>query len=319
MSCAAANVADACRLHAISKRRISLATGSIMKPLSIIRSLAMALLTLHAVADVVFAQAAPAASASATATLPADPWPRDLSITGAAVLVYQPQLNGWVDNRIDFRCALAIKPDGAAEETFGVIFASARTRVDKTTRTVLLDDLQVTKSDFPRLPDHGAAYAAELQKTFATRVRTISLDRLKHSPALSGARPVPVECTQRPAARDRQHLPGDPGADRRAARGAAGAGQRALRARHQHARADPAARHREGLLPPCVRRLADGEIIERPVDAAVPAADGHDRCREEDRGDGRGRHARWRSPRESEAFARERHTGDLRDRRHPRS
>lgn len=73
-----------------------------------------------------FVQAAPAAS-----TLPADPWPQDLSIPGAAVIVYQPQINKWVDNQIDFRAALAIKPDGAKEETFGVVFATARTQVDK--------------------------------------------------------------------------------------------------------------------------------------------------------------------------------------------
>jgi hypothetical protein len=129
---------------------------------------------------------------------PVETWPRAVSLPSAAVLVYQPQIGQWVDNRLDFRCALAIKPEGAAEETFGVIFASARTRVDKSTRTVFLDDLQVTKSDFPRLPDRGAAFAAELQKAFAMRVHTISLDRLKLSPALSGASPTPVAVRNAP-------------------------------------------------------------------------------------------------------------------------
>jgi hypothetical protein len=129
---------------------------------------------------------------------PVETWPRAVSLSDAAVLIYQPQIGQWVDNRIDFRCALAIRPKGAAEETFGVIFASARTKVDKSTRTVILDDLQVTKSDFPRLADHGAAYAAELQTAFATRVHTISLDRLKLSPALSGAKPVPVAVQNAP-------------------------------------------------------------------------------------------------------------------------
>ena len=52
--------------------------------------------------------------------LPADPWPRVVDLTNAQVLVYQPQVNKWDGNQIDFRAALAIKPAGAKDETFGV-------------------------------------------------------------------------------------------------------------------------------------------------------------------------------------------------------
>jgi len=77
-----------------------------------------------------------ATSAQATGSLPADPWPRDVSVRNAAVLVYQPQVNSWVGNQIDMRMALALKPAGATQETFGVAFATARTLVDKAARTV---------------------------------------------------------------------------------------------------------------------------------------------------------------------------------------
>ena len=69
--------------------------------------------------------------------------------------------------------ALAIKPAGAKEETFGVVFATARTQVDKIARTVVFEDMKITKRDFPTLPDHGAAYSTELQADF---VKTIALD-----------------------------------------------------------------------------------------------------------------------------------------------
>ena len=92
--------------------------------------------------------------------LPADPWPRDVSISNAALLIYQPQVNSWVDNKLDFRSAMAIKPTGAKEETFGVVFATARTQVDKVERTVVFENLQITKLDFPTLPDHGAELSA---------------------------------------------------------------------------------------------------------------------------------------------------------------
>ena len=130
--------------------------------------------------------AQPAAPASNAPALPADPWPRDVSISNAALLIYQPQVNSWVDNKLDFRSAMAIKPTGAKEETFGVVFVTARTQVDKVERMVVFENLQITKLDFPTLPNHGASYQAELQKRLTTDVKTISLDRLEASLAAAG-------------------------------------------------------------------------------------------------------------------------------------
>ena len=124
--------------------------------------------------------------AAAKAPIPADAWPRQINLSGAAVLVYAPQVTGWVDGRIDFRSAVAIKPAGARGETFGVVTATARTRVDRVTRLVSFDGIRITNSDFPALPDRGAGYAAELQAQLATVSRTITLDRLQASLHASG-------------------------------------------------------------------------------------------------------------------------------------
>ena len=97
---------------------------------------------------------------------PPDPWPRGVDLGNAQVLVYQPQINSWTDNQLNFRAALAIKPTGAKAETFGVIFATARTQVDKVLRTVTFENLKISKIDFPTLPNRGAAYVAELQTEF---------------------------------------------------------------------------------------------------------------------------------------------------------
>src|SRR5437762_2255356 len=139
--------------------------------------------------------AQPAAPASA---LPADPWPRDLSLSNAAVLVYQPQVNKWDGNQIDFRAAVAIKPSGAQNETFGVVFATARTQVDKVARTVVFENLKIAKSDFPTLPDRGASYATELQTRFASDLKTISLDRLQASLAAAGIKPAAMQVSNTP-------------------------------------------------------------------------------------------------------------------------
>jgi hypothetical protein len=138
------------------------------------------------------------AQGNAAHTPPPDPWPRVINLAAGQVLVYQPQVNQWSDNRLDFRAALAIKPDNAKQETFGVIVASTRTQVDKVLRTVTFEDLRISKIDFPTLPDHGATYATELQRAFAKSIRTISLDRLDSSLALAGIKPPTVAVQNNP-------------------------------------------------------------------------------------------------------------------------
>ena len=143
------------------------------------------------------AQSTPAAAAPAQ-NIPADPWPRKIDLANASVLLYQPQVNKWEGNQLEFRAALAIQPVGAKEETFGVIFATTRTQVDRVARTVVFENLKITKTDFPTLPNRGAAYTAELQKNIASDVRTISLDRLEASLAAAGIKPPTVAVQNNP-------------------------------------------------------------------------------------------------------------------------
>ena len=148
----------------------------------------LAVVSLFATPAAAQAPSQPAASSA----LPADPWPRDISIAGAAVLVYQPQVNSWNGNQLDFRVAMAIKPTGATSETFGSAFVTARTQVDKVARTVVFENLTITKSDFPTLPDHGSSYTAALQASMAKNMRSISLDRLEASLTADGIKPPAI-------------------------------------------------------------------------------------------------------------------------------
>jgi hypothetical protein len=167
-----------------------------MRLLKLIAASSVALTALITFATYPAAQTAGAPAAASA--LPAFQWPRDVSISNAALLVYQPQVNSWVDNKIDLRAAMAIKPTGATEETFGVVFVTARTQVDKVSRMVVFENMQITKLDFPTLPDHGAMYRAELQARLTSDVRTISLDRLQASLAASGIKPPTVAVNNAP-------------------------------------------------------------------------------------------------------------------------
>jgi len=144
------------------------------------------------------AGAAWAQGAKGGTPVPTDPWPRPVKLDKAEGLVYQPQVNTWQGNVLDFRAAIAVRPAGATQETYGVVSGTARTQVDRVTRKVTLEDVALTTVRFPTLPESGAAYTPALQKQLPIVLQTIALDRLQASLAASASvRPagVPVNNT----------------------------------------------------------------------------------------------------------------------------
>ena len=142
------------------------------------------------------ASSAPPPDASAQPAPPnLDPWPRSFTLADATLRVYQPQVEKWEGNRLDFRAAVEATPSGGGTGSFGVIWGTARTEVNRAARLVTLEDLQLTRSNFPTLTDNGAAYRNALAQQFSGVARTIALDRLQASLAASGtvhAAGVPV-------------------------------------------------------------------------------------------------------------------------------
>ncbi|HKD17940.1 MAG TPA: hypothetical protein VKG23_08720, partial [Thermoanaerobaculia bacterium] len=114
-------------------------------------SLSCVLAALLAVPPELLAQAStPAQAAAASNNAPQDKWPRQIAgADGNTVNLYAPQLDSWDGRTIEWHAAVSIQAPGAKEPTFGVMFCSAKTDVDKTTRMVTLTDLKVTKVSFP--------------------------------------------------------------------------------------------------------------------------------------------------------------------------
>ncbi len=137
--------------------------------------------------------AAPAfAAPAAPPVVNTDAWPREVALPNATLRVYPPQVSQWSSAELSFRAAVALAAGANAPESFGVVFATARTHVDKIARTVMLDGFKVTRVEFPTLPDKGAAYAADIGTKLAGVVRTVSLDRLQLSLAAAGTTGQPV-------------------------------------------------------------------------------------------------------------------------------
>jgi hypothetical protein len=139
------------------------------------------------------------AQSTPSAPTPADPWPRELKLSNAKVLLYQPQLESWEHNKLHFRAVVAVTPTGTKREIFGVIWGTARTHVDWIERMVTLEDLDLKRSKFPTLADNGASYMRALQQQSVAAQRTISLDRMQAMLAASGTvKPQPVQVNNDP-------------------------------------------------------------------------------------------------------------------------
>lgn len=113
-------------------------------------------------------------------------WPRVISSEGTTIRVYQPQVDTWKGNRLSAYSAVSVETSRTTQMTYGVIYFTARTEVDKTNRLVTLDEFKFTRANFPTDKSEAPRYLSILQMYAKGRIRTISLDRLEA--ALASAR-----------------------------------------------------------------------------------------------------------------------------------
>ena len=109
----------------------------------------------------------------------ADPWPRQLTSGDHTFSVFQPQYERWEQGHLDGRAAVAVESQASPQPTYGVIWFSARTQIDKEARMVSLEEVTLSKADFPTVPDGGARYLAALRQILVGQPLTIALDRLQ--------------------------------------------------------------------------------------------------------------------------------------------
>jgi len=110
---------------------------------------------------------------------PDDAWPREVASGNNTFSIFQPQYDRWEQGRLDGRSAVAVESQASPEPRYGVIWFTARTQVNKETGMVTLEDLTVSRADFPTVPDGGSGDLAALQRALADAPLTIALDRLQ--------------------------------------------------------------------------------------------------------------------------------------------
>ncbi len=106
-------------------------------------------------------------------------WPRFYATNGYDFAVYQPQISQWPSNMMEGRFVVAVRPTGTSNETYGVVFFQARTEIDKVNRLVTLEDIQLTRVDFPRAKPMQSQYLSMLTSFQSHVIKVVPLDHLE--------------------------------------------------------------------------------------------------------------------------------------------
>jgi hypothetical protein len=139
------------------------------------------------------------------ASLPPQPmetdlgWPTSVDADGLHLLIYQPQVDSWQGNRLMARSAVTITRELATTPVSGLVTFSARTDVDKETRLVTLNELEITGGSFSAPDATDADLLRAVRDSVGRWPRTIELDRLQASLAITQAEQrapaIPLENT----------------------------------------------------------------------------------------------------------------------------
>ena len=136
-----------------------------------------------------------------TGTIAQDPgWPREITKQSAKLVYYQPQVDEWKDYKeLKGRMAASLTTaDG--KQAVGVIYFTLQTTPNVDAHTVLLSNMQITKTYFPSQEPATAAQLDQLVKTLLPpdRTLTISLDRLVASVDKRQEKAPPVQVKNDP-------------------------------------------------------------------------------------------------------------------------
>ena len=132
--------------------------------------------------------AAPVSSpvpSSSSATPNAFPWPNQFTQDGVAFTVYPPQLDLWQGDQLDARAAVLVQPAGAQKPVFGIVWLSARTRVDDSTGMVTVRGITASHASFPSA--QAGDYLDALRQHLSALRWNVARERLESDLAIEHA------------------------------------------------------------------------------------------------------------------------------------
>jgi hypothetical protein len=118
-------------------------------------------------------------------------WPREFQSGSTTFTVYQPQVESWKARDLSGRAAVSVKDAISPEEQFGVVWFTAKTNVNRAENLVTLDDITITKGNFPATPDKADQYLQVLRTSAPQQMGDVSLNHLKAEVAVAQAESAP--------------------------------------------------------------------------------------------------------------------------------
>ena len=114
-------------------------------------------------------------------------WPREIDTGGIHLVIYQPQVDSWKDNRIEARSAVIVTRREDPSQIFGIVSINARTEVDRETRLVSFEDITIKDASFPSATSLQSTLLKAVRDSVPSWPRTVSLDRLLADLAITQA------------------------------------------------------------------------------------------------------------------------------------
>ena len=78
-----------------------------------------------------------------------DKWPKRFEHPKGTVVMYQPQMEDFKDDKLTARAAVSVKTKEMKTPVFGAVWLAAKVTVDRDTRMATIDDVKVTEAKFP--------------------------------------------------------------------------------------------------------------------------------------------------------------------------
>lgn len=106
-------------------------------------------------------------------------WPRRYHHPQGTVVMYQPQLETFKDDRLTARAAVSVQKKGWKDPVFGVVWLQARVATDRDTRMATIEDPIINDAKFPSAKPEQINQVKDILNTeIQGKSQTISLDQL---------------------------------------------------------------------------------------------------------------------------------------------
>ena len=139
-------------------------------------------------------------------------WPRLVPSGATTYTIYEPQVDSWDGHQLMARSAVGVQSAGQPQPTYGVVAIQAITLVDKTKRTVSLENIQIIGGDFPSARQEFRTILSHCARPFRSNLRGFRWTAWKPaSPSHSNSSRVPPTPQQRSAENHLLHQARYPG------------------------------------------------------------------------------------------------------------